>query len=136
MPLLATVDLTGSSFHSQAMSIEPPSVQFEADKSAISLSESVSIVCEASGGYPFVSSITIEKGGRTVASAASGSAEVNTEELSEGPFGEFRCVVDNSVVVVERTLQIQERGITIYTLLKMGRYYNTTMCHYWDMLVK
>ncbi len=22
------------------------------------------------------------------------------------------------------------------TLLKMGRYYNTTMCHYWDMLVK
>ncbi len=21
-------------------------------------------------------------------------------------------------------------------LLKMGRYYNTTMCHYWDMLVK
>ncbi len=26
--------------------------------------------------------------------------------------------------------------IQIYTLLKMGRYYNTTMCHYWDMLVK
>ncbi len=23
-----------------------------------------------------------------------------------------------------------------YTLLKMGRYYNTTMCHYWDILVK
>ncbi len=23
-----------------------------------------------------------------------------------------------------------------YTLLKMGRYYNTTMHHYWDMLVK
>ncbi len=22
------------------------------------------------------------------------------------------------------------------TLLKMGRYYNTTVCHYWDMLVK
>ncbi len=22
------------------------------------------------------------------------------------------------------------------TLLKMGRYYNTTMRHYWDMLVK
>ncbi len=22
------------------------------------------------------------------------------------------------------------------SLLKMGRYYNTTMCHYWDMLVK
>ncbi len=22
------------------------------------------------------------------------------------------------------------------TLLKMGRYYNTTMCHYWDMSVK
>ncbi len=24
----------------------------------------------------------------------------------------------------------------IGTLLKMGRYYNTTMCHYWDMSVK
>ncbi len=24
----------------------------------------------------------------------------------------------------------------VYTLLKMGRYYNTTMRHYWDMLVK
>ncbi len=22
------------------------------------------------------------------------------------------------------------------TLLKMSRYYNTTMCHYWDMSVK
>ncbi len=27
-------------------------------------------------------------------------------------------------------------GLRKYTLLQMGRYYNTTMCHYWDMLVK
>ncbi len=26
--------------------------------------------------------------------------------------------------------------IDVSTLLKMGRYYNTTMCHYWDMSVK
>ncbi len=26
--------------------------------------------------------------------------------------------------------------LSIRTLLKMGRYYSTTMCHYWDMSVK
>ncbi len=26
--------------------------------------------------------------------------------------------------------------VCVYALLKMGRYYNTTMCHYWDMSVK
>ncbi len=25
--------------------------------------------------------------------------------------------------------------VSLGTLLKMGRYYNTTMCHYWDMSV-
>ncbi len=32
----------------------------------------------------------------------------------------------------ERDVHNNENG----TLLKMGRYYNTTMRHYWDMLVK
>ncbi len=26
--------------------------------------------------------------------------------------------------------------VRFITLLKMGRYYNTTLCHYWDMSVK
>ncbi len=29
-----------------------------------------------------------------------------------------------------------EVGVPMTTLLIMGRYYNITMCHYWDMSVK
>ncbi len=34
------------------------------------------------------------------------------------------------------TVHVLNSGVSFNTLLKMGRYYNTTMCHYWDMLVK
>ncbi len=27
-------------------------------------------------------------------------------------------------------------GVMLHALLKMGRYYSTTMCYYWDMSVK
>ncbi len=37
-------------------------------------------------------------------------------------------------------LNVHDSGVSVavvlVTLLKMGRYYNTTMRHYWDMVVK
>ncbi len=35
---------------------------------------------------------------------------------------------------MERTRE--GKVVSIMSLLKMGRYYNTNMRHYWDMLVK
>ncbi len=40
-----------------------------------------------------------------------------------------------SVESVLNIIDILNSRVSV-TLLKMGRYYNTTMCHYWDMLVK
>ncbi len=46
-------------------------------------------------------------------------------------------LVTASVIVLHR---LHRKGIVfmvrLHTLLKMGRYYNTTMRHYWDMLVE
>ncbi len=42
----------------------------------------------------------------------------------------------DEVPSVSQSTLLPTRGIPNSTLLKMGRYYNTTMCHYWDMLVK
>ncbi len=56
--------------------------------------------------------------------------------------GGMRVVVvgeeqDTLVAVLGPTAEIcGEMFIMTSALLKMGRYYNTTMCHYWDMLVK
>ncbi len=34
------------------------------------------------------------------------------------------------------TVSSYSRDFWLITLLKMGRSYSTTMCHYWDMSVK
>ncbi len=70
------------------------------------------------------------------------------QSLSSADQGIYSCVIPDENGV-EHTLNIglypQEYSgevcliyepFPMITLLKMGRYYNTTMRHYWDMLVK
>ncbi len=46
---------------------------------------------------------------------------------------EIQATAVSDITVVD--LEFTEPPIEITTLLKMGRYYSTTMCHYWDMSV-
>ena len=85
---------------------ELPLVEFE----AVSRTDGTFLTCTASGGYPPITSITIEKGGENVASTESESIVVNTADVGGGVFGDFKCLVDNSVIVVEEILEPQTGG--------------------------
>ncbi len=46
-------------------------------------------------------------------------------------------VINHTPIVGCKYLQkLKSNKIGLHSLLKMGRYYNTTVRHYWDMLVK
>ncbi len=45
-------------------------------------------------------------------------------------------IVDPSLPCMESYFHALGYDYVLVTLLKMGRYYNTTMRHYWDILVK
>ncbi len=46
-----------------------------------------------------------------------------------------RCIRQQSTMVVLTELDYPISKSQSYTLLIMGHYYNTAMCHYWDMSV-
>ncbi len=53
--------------------------------------------------------------------------------------GGYLRVINEREKRIERAVESERSHLAeeaVATLLKMGRYYNTTMHHYWDMLVK
>ncbi len=55
------------------------------------------------------------------------------------PMLQHQCVANlNNTASVSKIQTFTERfdSFTTSALLKMGGYYNTTLCHYWDMSVK
>ena len=75
------------------------------------MNESVNISCTASGGYPPVSSISMTKNGELVMTTESSVLHVNTDTVMGTPFGEYICVVNNSVITVVKAVLLKEKGI-------------------------
>ena len=92
-------------------STEPPLATLGASKDAFTMNENVTITCTARDGYPPVSSIFMTKNGELVMTAESDVLHVNTDTVVGTPFGEYICVAYNSVITVEKTVLLKEKGI-------------------------
>ena len=75
------------------------------------MNESVNISCTASDGYPPVSSISMTKNGELVMTTESDVLHFSTDTVMGTPFGEYICIVNNSVITVEKTVLLKEKGI-------------------------
>ena len=49
------------------------------------------------------------KNGELVAAAESNVLQVNTDTLMGTPFGEYICIVNNSVIAVEKAVTVKEK---------------------------
>ena len=82
--------------------IETPSVNLTTDKISFNSTSNAELVCSVSGGYPLYYNITLMKNGLSIANTIVSSQLVyNTEEDQTGSkYGDYKCVVDNTVIVV------------------------------------
>ena len=74
------------------------------------MNDSVNISCTASDGYPPGFSISMTKNGELLAATESDVLYVNTDTVVGTPFGEYICVVNNSVITVEKAILLKEKG--------------------------
>ena len=72
------------------------------DKTSFNSASNAELVCSVSGGYPLYYNITLMKNGLSIANTIGSSQLVyNTEEDQTGSkYGDYKCVVDNTVIVV------------------------------------
>ena len=86
--------------------IETPSVNLTTDKTSFNSTSNAELVCSVSGGYPLYYNITLMKNGLSIANIIGSSQLVyNTEEDQTGSkYGDYKCVVDNTVIVVKTAI--------------------------------
>ncbi len=64
------------------------------------------------------------------------SAQVKPGNEANGALVAMAVLVTIHIALTSGLSLLTAHGIRVCTLLIMGRYYNKTMCHYWDMSVK
>ena len=76
------------------------------DKTSFNSTSNAELVCSVSGGYPLYYNITLIKNGLSIANIIGSSQLVyNTEEDQTGSkYGDYKCVVDNTVIVVKTAI--------------------------------
>ena len=86
----------------------PPEVQAGASNLTITSLQSSILTCTAQGGYPPLHHTSWVKGGVTVAMGTD-TVTFNTSQVPQ-PYGEYTCVVNNTVVSIEEVVFIKEKG--------------------------
>jgi len=93
---------------------EHPTISAAAENFIIPAGSSLSqvLLCNATGGYPPVSSISWVRNGRIIIENTTGDTVVFTTgaEGAGNPFGLFLCRVNKSVAPTEEAVLIRERG--------------------------
>ena len=90
--------------------IEYPEILVQADKPTLDKSETAVLNCTAIGGYPSFHSVSWMKNGRQIAQREGSVLIISTDTVQPTPYGEYTCLVNNSLVTVEKTLVMREEG--------------------------
>ena len=91
-------------------STEPASVFIQASKSTLSDSENTTLSCTTDGGFPPTSNISWIKNGRIISRTSCNQLTINVTANDVHPFGQYVCMVNNSVTTLQYDLLLKERG--------------------------
>ena len=82
------------------------------DKTSFNSTSNAELVCSVSDSYPLYYNITLVKNGLSIANTIVSSQLVyNTEEDQTGSkYGVYKCVVNNTVIEIESSVHLMERG--------------------------
>ena len=82
--------------------------KFRAESSSLSATDTTTLTCSATGGYPPVNSITLYKNNELIMRTSSGALQYNTTTSFQ--YGRYECVIDSEINTVRRDLLLQEEG--------------------------
>ena len=82
----------------------------QADKLILESNETALLNCTAIGGYPPFHTVSWLKNGRIIAQKEGSVLIIGTDTVRPTPYGEYSCLVNNSVSTVEKVLAVKERG--------------------------
>ena len=89
---------------------EPPAVSIQSSRPALQDNENTTLNCTADGGYPPTSSISFIKNARVVSTSNTDQLVMTVAANDIHAFGQYKCVVNNSVTITEETLLMKQKG--------------------------
>ena len=102
---------------------EPATLLIQSSRSALQDSENATLNCTAHDGYPPPSSISWVKNGRVISTTSDDQLVITVAANDTHAFGQYKCVVNNSVTTMETTFLMKQKGVDILHLYNM-RYTN------------
>ena len=97
-------------FYRPYPSIEPATISIQSSRPALQDNEYTTLNCSADGGYPPISSISWVKNGRVISTTSDEELVITVAANDSSPFGRYKCVVNNSVTIMETSILMKQRG--------------------------
>ena len=91
-------------------SIEPAAVLIQSSRPALWDNETTTLNCTADGGYPPIRSISWVKNGRVISTTSDEELVITVAANDITPFGQYKCVVNNSVTTMETSFLMKQKG--------------------------
>ena len=97
-------------FYCSYPSIEPATVSIQSSRPALWDNEYTTLDCTADGGYPPTSSISWVKNGRVISTTNKNQLMITVAATDTGPFGQYVCLVNNSVTAIKTSFLMKQKG--------------------------
>ena len=97
-------------FYRPYPSIEPATISIQSSRPALQNNEYTTLNCSADGGYPPIRSISWVKNGRVITTTSDEELVITVAANDISPFGRYKCVVNNSVTIMETSILMKQRG--------------------------
>ena len=92
------------------LSTEPATISIQSSRPALQDDENITLNCTADGGYPPTSSISFIKNGRIISTTSDEQLVITVAANDTSPFGQYVCLVNNSVTAMESSFLIKQKG--------------------------
>ena len=94
------------------LSTEPATISIQSNTPALWNNENTTLNCTADGGYPPTSSISWVKNGRVISTTSEDQLTITVaaDDTNCSPFGQYVCLVNNSVTTMETSFLMKQKG--------------------------
>ena len=89
---------------------EPATISIQSSRPALQDNDNTTLNCSADGGYPPTSSISFIKNDRVISTTSDDQLVITVAANDTSPFGQYKCVVNNSVTTMETSFLMKQKG--------------------------
>ena len=89
---------------------EPATISIQSSTPALQYNESTTLNCTADSGYPPTRSISFIQNGRVISTTSDKELVITVAAIDTHVFGQYKCVVNNSVTTMETSFLMKQKG--------------------------